>query len=220
MPADRPARVVLAEDGVLIREGVVGLLTRFGHEVVAAVGDVRGLRDAVSAYAPDLVVTDVRMPPTFGDEGLVAAIGLRAADPGLAVLVLSQYIEVTYAGELIDSEGAGFGYLLKDRVAAIGEFRDAVERVLAGGTVIDPLVVQRLVRRNRDPLGALSAREREVLGLMAEGRSNAAAARELSVSEAAVAKHVTGIFTKLGLTATEDDNRRVLAVLRYLRGNR
>lgn len=215
MPA---ARVVLAEDGVLIREGVAGLLTRFGHEVVAAVGDAPGLRDAVSAHRPDLVVTDVRMPPGMSDEGLVAAIRIRAEHPGTAVLVLSQYIEVTYAGELIDAEGgAGVGYLLKDRVAAIGEFRDAVERVLHGGTVIDPMVVQRLVRRNRDPLEALSQREREVLALMAEGHSNAAAGRSLGVTEAAVAKHVGNIFTKLGLLPDEDANRRVLAVLRYLR---
>ena len=213
-----PLRVVLAEDGVLIREGIAGLLRRFGYDVVAEVDNADRLRDAVSAYRPALVVTDVRMPPGLSDEGLVAAIALREAYPELAVLVLSQYIEVTYAGELLDSESeAGVGYLLKDRIGDVAQFQSAVERVAAGGTVIDPLVVKRLVRRNRDPLEALSAREQEVLALMAEGQSNAAVARSLVVSEAAVAKHVTGIFTKLGLVATEDANRRVMAVLRYLR---
>ncbi|MEV0648755.1 response regulator transcription factor [Phytomonospora sp. NPDC050363] len=218
MASQRTARVVLAEDGVLIAEGIAGLLRRFGHDVVAVVGDAVKLRDAVSAYLPDLVITDVRMPPGFSDEGLVAAIELRRKYPEMAVMVVSQYIEATYAGELLDVDGeSGVGYLLKDRIADITEFAAAVDRVLTGATVVDPLVVKQLVRRNRDPLAALSTREKEVLSHMAEGRSNAAIAKALFVSEAAVAKHVTGIFTRLGLIATEDDNRRVMAVLRYLR---
>ena len=218
MAPQRTARVVLAEDGVLIAEGIAGLLRRFGHDVVAVVGDAVKLRDAVSAYEPDLVVTDVRMPPGFSDEGLVAAIELRRKYPDMAVMVVSQYIEATYAGELLDADGdSGVGYLLKDRIADITEFAGAVDRVLAGGTVVDPLIVKQLVRRNRDPLASLSTREKDVIALMAEGRSNAAIAKTLHISEAAVAKHVTGIFTRLNLIATEDDNRRVMAVLRYLR---
>ena len=216
---DRPIRIVLAEDGVLIREGIVGLLTRFGHEVVAEVGDAASLASAVSAYRPDLVVTDVRMPPDFADEGLRAAIALRTAYPDLAILVLSQYIELTYAGELLDTAGeAGVGYLLKDRIIDVTTLADAVRRVAAGDTIVDSKVVQQLLRRQRDPVARLSEREREVLALMAEGRSNAAIARTLVVSEAAVGKHITSIFTKLDLPPAEDDNRRVLAVLAYLRG--
>ncbi|MFG2434224.1 response regulator transcription factor [Streptomyces sp. NPDC048508] len=212
-------RVVLAEDGVLLREGLVGLLNRFGHEVVAAVGDAEALRDAVSAYAPDLVVTDVRMPPGFQDEGLRAALALRAADPRLPVLVLSQYVQRAYAAELLDTgDGTGVGYLLKDRVGQVEQFADAVERVAAGGTVVDPEVVRQLLRRRRDPLATLTPREREVLGLVAEGRSNAAIARELVVTEAAVGKHIGNILGKLDLPQAAGTHRRVLAVLAYLRG--
>jgi len=214
-----PTRVVLAEDGVLIREGIAGLLTRFGFEVVAAVGDAPALVSAVSAFAPDLVVTDVRMPPGHADDGLRAAVAVRSGRPSLAVLVLSQYIELTYAAELLDAPGgAGVGYLLKNRVTDVHTFVDAVRRVAEGGTVVDPTVVRQMVRRNRHPLARLTEREREVLALMAEGRCNAAIARTLAVTEAAVAKHITGIFTKLDLPPSDTDNRRVLAVLTYLTG--
>ncbi|WTP22544.1 response regulator transcription factor [Streptomyces sp. NBC_00203] len=212
-------RVVLAEDSVLLREGLVGLLARFGHEVVAAVGDARALTEAVPEYAPDLVVTDVRMPPGFQDEGLRAALALRAADPRLPVLVLSQYVQRAYAAELLDTgDGTGVGYLLKDRVGQVEQFAEAVERVAAGGTVVDPEVVRQLLRRRRDPLEALTPREREVLGLVAEGKSNGAIARELVVTEAAVGKHIGNILGKLELPPAQDTHRRVLAVLAYLRG--
>jgi DNA-binding NarL/FixJ family response regulator len=208
---------VLAEDGILVREGVVGLLTRFGIDVVAAVGDASSLLSAVSAYNPDLVITDVRMPPGFSDEGLRAAIALRAANPTLAVLVLSQYIELTYAAELLAATSeAGVGYLLKDRVTDVTTFVDAVRRVASGDTVVDPKIVKQLLSRNSSPMERLSPRERQVLALMAEGRSNTAIARTLILSEAAVAKNITGIFAKLGLPPTDDDNRRILAVLAYL----
>ncbi|MEU1733050.1 response regulator transcription factor [Streptosporangium sp. NPDC020145] len=219
MRTDRPLDIVLAEDGVLLREGLAGLLTRFGHRVVASVGDADGLVEAVRAHTPDVVVTDVRMPPGFTDEGLRAAVALRAADPRLPVLVLSQYVEQTYASELLDSgDGTGVGYLLKDRVGDVEEFVDALHGVASGGTVVDPEVVRQLLRRRRDPLGRLSPREREVLALMAEGRSNAAIARGLVISEAAVGKHIGSILTKLDLPPAEDDHRRVLAVVTYLRG--
>ncbi|MFD3929202.1 response regulator [Streptomyces sp. NPDC058614] len=212
-------RVVLAEDSVLLREGLVGLLNRFGHEVVAAVGDADTLRDAVSAHAPDLVVTDVRMPPGFQDEGLRTALALRTADPRLPVLVLSQYVQRAYAAELLDTgDGTGVGYLLKDRVGQVEQFAEAVRRVAEGGTVVDPEVVRQLLRRRRDPLEALTPREREVLGLVAEGKSNGAIARELVVSEAAVGKHIGNILGKLDLPPAQDTHRRVLAVLAYLRG--
>jgi DNA-binding NarL/FixJ family response regulator len=212
-------RIAVAEDAVLLREGLVGLLERFGHTVVASVGDADALVDAVTEHEPEIVVTDVRMPPAFTDEGLRAALALRAAHPSLAVLVLSQYVQQTYAAELLDSGGgSGVGYLLKDRVADVEEFVDAVVRVAAGGTVVDPEVVRQLIGRRRDPLRRLTAREREVLALMAEGRSNAAIARALVVTEAAVAKHIGSILTKLDLPPAEDDHRRVLAVLAYLRG--
>jgi DNA-binding NarL/FixJ family response regulator len=211
-------RIAVAEDAVLLREGLVGLLERFGHTVVASVGEPGPLLDAVTEHEPDIVVTDVRMPPGFTDEGLRAAVTLRAADPSLAVLVLSQYVQQAYAAELLDSgSGAGVGYLLKDRVADVEEFVDAVVRVAGGGTVVDPEVVRQLLGRRRDPLRRLTPREREVLALMAEGRSNAAIARSLVVTEAAVAKHIGGIFTKLDLPPAEDDHRRVLATLAYLR---
>ena len=215
-------RVVLAEDGVLLREGLVGLLRRFGHEVVAAVPDATGLEAAVEGTDPDVLITDVRLPPTFTDEGLRAAVALRARRPALPVLVLSQYVEQTYAAELLDTDprhgrGAGVGYLLKDRVGEVEEFVDAVQRVAAGGTVIDPEVVRQLLGRRRDPIDRLTPREREVLALMAEGWSNAAIARTLVVTEAAVAKHIGSILTKLDLPPAEDDHRRVRAVLAYLR---
>ncbi|MDG6104926.1 response regulator transcription factor [Dactylosporangium aurantiacum] len=212
-------RVVIAEDGILIREGIAGLLRRFGHEVIAAVGTADDLVAAVRSARPDLVVTDVRMPPGFTDEGLQAAITLRAADPLLPVLVLSQYVEQTYAAELLDSGRNGYvGYLLKDRIGDVTEFVDAVDRVAAGHTVVDPEVVMQLLGRRRDPLRRLTPRERDVLALMAEGRSNAAIARTLVVSEAAVSKHINSLLAKLDLPPDEDDHRRVRAVLTYLRG--
>ncbi|WP_437114705.1 response regulator [Streptomyces longispororuber] len=209
---------MLAEDSVLLREGLVGVLSRFGHEVVAAVGDADALREAVTAHAPDVVVTDVRMPPAFQDEGLRAALALRARRPGLPVLVLSQYVQRSYAAELLDSgDGGGVGYLLKDRIGQVEQFVDAFARVAAGGTVVDPEVVRQLLRRRRDPLERLTPREREVLALVAEGRSNAAIAAELVVTEAAVGKHIGNILGKLDLPPAEGTHRRVLAVLAYLR---
>ena len=220
MPAAVTLRVVLAEDSVLLREGLAGLLTRFGHRVVAAVDDAAALLAAVAADRPDVVVTDVRMPPGFTDEGLRAAVELRRRHPALPILVLSQYVETTYATHLLDSgDGTGVGYLLKDRVGRVEEFVEALHRVAAGGTVVDPEVVRQLLRRRRDPLGALTPREREVLALIAEGRSNAAIAGRLVVSDAAVAKHIRAILQKLGLPQADRDHRRVLAVLAYLRGH-
>ncbi|MEU5110181.1 response regulator transcription factor [Streptomyces longwoodensis] len=214
----RPLRVVLAEDGVLLRDGLTALLERFGHRVVAAVGDAPALLEAVRAHDPDVVVTDVRMPPGFTDEGLHAAVRLRGERPGLPVLVLSQYVQRAYAAELLDSgDGTGVGYLLKDRVGQVAEFVDALDEVAAGGTVVDPEVVRQLLRRRRDPLERLTPREREVLALVAEGRSNGAVARALVVSEAAVGKHIGSILTKLDLPPAQDVHRRVLAVLAYLR---
>ncbi|TGA85684.1 response regulator transcription factor [Streptomyces sp. MZ04] len=211
-------KIVLAEDSVLLREGLIGLLTRFGHEVPAALGDADALRAAVERHDPDLVLTDVRMPPGFQDEGLRAAVALRAERPKLPVLVLSQYVQRSYAAELLDTgDGTGVGYLLKDRVGQVEQFAEAVERVADGGTVVDPEVVRQLLRRRRDPLEQLTPREREVLGLVAEGRSNAAIAAELVVSEAAVGKHIGNILGKLDLPPGEGTHRRVLAVLAYLR---
>ncbi|WP_405645152.1 response regulator [Streptomyces sp. NBC_00019] len=218
MPADRALRIVLAEDSVLLRDGLVGLLTRFGYEVVAAVGDADALLAAAAEHVPDVVVTDVRMPPGFQDEGLHAAVKLREERPGLPVLVLSQYVQRAYAAELLDSgDGTGVGYLLKDRVGQVEEFVDALREVAAGGTVVDPEVVRQLLRRRRDPLARLSPREREVLGLIAEGKSNGAIAKALVVSDAAVGKHIGSILTKLDLPPADDTHRRVLAVLAYLR---
>lgn len=218
---DRPRlRVVLAEDSVLLREGLIGLLAQFGHQVVAAVGSTETLATAVAEQHPDIVITDVRMPPGFSDEGLRAAVALRQAHPGLPVLVLSQYVQRTYAAELLDSgDGVAIGYLLKERVGDLDEFIDAVHRVVEGGTVVDPEVVRQLLRSRRDPLERLTAREREVLALVAEGQSNAAIARSLVVTEAAVGKHIGNILMKLDLPPAEDSHRRVLAVLTYLRGN-
>ncbi|MFC6018452.1 response regulator [Plantactinospora solaniradicis] len=214
-------RVIVAEDDVLVREGITVLLNRFGHRVVAAVGDADALVDAVREHTPDVVVTDVRMPPTLTDEGLQAAIRLRRADPGLPILVLSQYVEQTYAAELLETARpgtAGIGYLLKDRIGDVAEFVEALDRVAAGHTVVDPEVVRQMLVRRRDPLARLTPREREVLGLMAEGRSNAAIARTLVVTEAAVAKHIGSLLAKLDLPPDEDDHRRVRAVLAYLKG--
>jgi DNA-binding NarL/FixJ family response regulator len=212
-------RVVVAEDAVLLREGLVGLLERFGHEVIASVGEAGALEAAVHHDPPDVVVTDVRMPPGYTDEGLRAAVTLRSAYPSLSVLVLSQYVQPTYAAELLDTGGGrGVGYLLKHRVGRVEEFMDALTRVAAGGAAVDPEVVAQLLGRRRDPLTRLTPREREVLGLVAEGRSNAAVARQLVVSEAAVAKHIANILLKLDLPPDADDHRRVRAVLTFLRG--
>ncbi|MFB7288565.1 response regulator [Actinacidiphila glaucinigra] len=209
---------MLAEDSVLLREGLTGLLGRCGHRVVAAVGDAEALVAAVGEHSPDVVVTDVRMPPGFQDEGLRAAVRLRRERPALPVLVLSQYVQRSYAGELLDSgDGTGLGYLLKDRVGQVEEFVEALCEVAAGGTVVDPEVVRQLLRRRRDPLERLTPREREVLALVAEGRSNGSIARALVVSEAAVGKHIGSILTKLDLPPAEETHRRVLAVLAYLR---
>ena len=212
-------RIVLAEDSVLLREGLAGLLARFGHEVVAAVADAESLVAAVAEHEPDVVITDVRMPPTFTDEGLRAALALRAARPSLPVLVLSQYVEQTYAAELLNSgREAGTGYLLKDRIGDVAEFAEAIDKIARGGTVVDPEVVRQLLDQRRSGLARLTARELEVLALIAEGRSNAAIARALIVTEAAVAKHIASILAKLDLPPDSDDHRRVLAVLTYLRG--
>ena len=218
-PEPASIRVVLAEDGVLLREGLAGLLQRFGFEPVAVVGEAGALKAAVAEHAPDLVLTDIRMPPGYTDEGLRAAVELRRDRPDLAVVALSQYVQHSYAADLLDSGGGrGVGYLLKDRVADVAEFIAALRRVAEGGTVVDPQVISQLLRRQRDPLSALTAREREVLALIAEGHSNTAIARRLVVSDAAVGKHVGNIFAKLRLPQTDDTNRRVLAVLAYLRG--
>ncbi len=211
-------RVVIAEDLAILREGLAQLLADRGHEVCAAVGDGAALLDAVAEHRPDVAVADVRMPPGFTDEGLRAAISLRSSHPETAVLVFSQYVETRYAARLLAGNPAGVGYLLKDRVADVEEFTSALERVAAGGTALDPEVVRMLLRAGTDAGGmrALTAREREVLALMAEGRSNAAIAAAMVVSPGAVEKHVASIFAKLGLPPADTDNRRVLAVLRYL----
>ncbi|MFC7531984.1 response regulator [Actinoplanes sp. GCM10030250] len=210
--------VVLAEDGVLLREGLAGLLERFGFRVVAAVGDGEALVRAVAVHRPQLVITDIRMPPGFTDEGLRAAVRLRREDPGLAVVALSQYVQHGYAAELLASgDGRGVGYLLKDRVVDVTEFVTSLRRVVGGGTVIDPDVVRRLLGRHHDPVARLSPREREVLGLVAQGHSNGAIARILVLSEAAVGKHVGNILAKLDLPPDDNINRRVLAVLTYLK---
>jgi DNA-binding NarL/FixJ family response regulator len=212
-------RVVVADDSVLMREGVVRLLEEAGHEVVAQAGDADDLMRKVRAHKPDVAVVDIRMPPTNTDDGLRAALALRAELPDTGVLVLSQYVEEGYAVDLLSEGGGGVGYLLKDRVGEISLFTDAVERVASGGSALDPEVVSHMLQRKRseDPLDELTPREREVLGLMAEGRSNKAVAEQLVVTERAVEKHVTSIFGKLRLTASSEDHRRVLAVLAYLR---
>jgi DNA-binding NarL/FixJ family response regulator len=214
-------RVVIADDAVLLREGLVRLVEENGHTVVAAVGDGPSLVDAIATHRPDVSIVDVRMPPTHTDEGLRAAVEARRLVPGSPVLVLSQYVEVSYAEDLLADRVGAVGYLLKDRVSQVAEFLDGLRRVAMGGTVLDPEVVgQLLVRRRRDdPLTALTPREREVLSLMAEGMTNTAIARKMVVSEGAVEKHVRNIFTKLGLHQDEEQHRRVLAVLAYLQGN-
>jgi DNA-binding NarL/FixJ family response regulator len=215
-----PLRVVIAEDSSLLREGLARLLGDAGFDVVAKVGDGTALISAAERHSPDIAVVDVRMPPGYRDEGLKAAIEIRRRVPDLTVLVLSQYVEERYGAELLESGTAGVGYLLKDRVADVPDFVAAVRDVASGGTVLDPEVVSQLLsRRRRDQrLASLTPREGEVLSLMAEGRSNHAIARALYVTEGAVEKHVRNIFGKLGLVQTDNDHRRVLAVLTYLRG--
>jgi DNA-binding NarL/FixJ family response regulator len=213
-------RVVVADDSVLLREGIVRLLEDAGFDVVAQAGDADDLVRKVGAHKPDVAIVDVRMPPGNADDGLRAAIRLRAERPELRVLVLSQYVEPDYAQALLADSAEGVGYLLKDRVADVERFIDAVHRVAGGGSALDPEVVSHLVGRHRedDPIERLTPRERQVLGLMAEGRSNAAIAAAFVVSERAVEKHVTSIFGKLRLAPAPADHRRVLAVLAYLRG--
>lgn len=211
-------RAVVAEDLALLRDGLVRLLSVHDIEVVAAIGDGPSVVGALVEHRPDVAALDVRLPPTFSNEGLAAAIEARRRVPGLPILVLSQYVEPLYARELLSDRRGGVGYLLKDRVMDVGQFVDAVRHVAAGGTVMDPEVVSRLLaRRGRDEqIGRLTQREREALALMAEGRSNAAVADRLVVSEKAVSKHIANIFMKLDLAPSEDDNRRVMAVLAYL----
>jgi DNA-binding NarL/FixJ family response regulator len=213
-------RVVIAEDSVLLREGVARILADAGFEVVGQAGTAEELMLKVRSYSPDVAIVDIRMPPTHTDEGLRAAHEIRENHPGVGVLVLSQYIEAAYAMELLAESAEGVGYLLKDRISDVHEFSDAVRRVADGGSALDPQIVSQLVGRRRgdDPLGELTPREREVLGLMAEGRSNQGIAERLVVTERAVEKHVTSIFSKLNLPAATADHRRVLAVLAYLRG--
>ncbi|MEZ0065616.1 DNA-binding NarL/FixJ family response regulator [Streptacidiphilus sp. MAP12-20] len=210
-------RAVIAEDSVLLRAGLVKVLEAVGYTVVAAVGDAEQLLAAVDEHRPDVVVTDVRMPPGLTDEGVRAALLIRRQHPETAVLLLSQYVEERYAADLLTGNTRGVGYLLKERVGNVDDFLDALERVAAGGTALDPEVVsQLLLRRQSGPLDLLTPREREVLALMAEGRSNAAIAQGLVVSESAVAKHINNIFMKLQLAPTDGEHRRVMAVLRFL----
>ena len=212
-------RVVLADDTVLLREGVARILEEAGFEVVGQAGNADELMLKVRSYTPDVAIVDIRMPPTHTDEGLRAAQEIREKHPTCGVLVLSQYVEATYAMELLAESAEGVGYLLKDRVSDVNEFADAVRRVGEGGSALDPTIVSQLVGRRRrdDPIDQLTPREREVLGLMAEGRSNSGIAEQLVVTERAVEKHVTSIFSKLRLPAASEDHRRVLAVLAYLR---
>jgi DNA-binding NarL/FixJ family response regulator len=211
-------RIVIAEDSAVIRAGLAEILTDRGHEIVAAVGDAEALKDAVAADKPDVAIVDVRMPPSHTDEGLRAAIAIRRDHPGVGILVFSQYIETRYAADLLATGSGGIGYLLKDRVANVAEFTDAITRIAAGGTALDPEVVSGLLSASRhaSALAALTAREQDVLALMAEGRSNSAIADRIFVSERAVEKHISNIFTKLGLPPSDSDHRRVLAVLAYL----
>jgi DNA-binding NarL/FixJ family response regulator len=209
-------RVVVADDSVLLREGLVRVLDELGANVVGAYGDAEQLLAGLDETAPDLIVLDVRMPPTFRDEGVRAAIRARSQLPKVGILLLSQYVEVVYAQELLSAGRGGIGYLLKDRVASLEELRDAVERIASGGTVLDPEVVAQLIGRRHDPLTTLTRREREVLGLMGEGRTNAAIASALVIGTGAVEKNVTSIFQKLGLDDSGSDHRRVLAVLAWL----
>ncbi len=211
-----PLRLVLAEDSVLLREGLIRLFDEAGFVTVAAYGDADALLTEVEQLRPDLAVLDVRMPPTFRDEGVRAAIELRRRLPGIGILLLSQYVEGTYAHELLSAGEGGMGYLLKDRVVSLDELKDAVARVSAGGTVLDPQVVRELLARRTNPLAALTPREREVLGLMAEGRTNAGIGSAMVISTGAVEKNVTSIFQKLHLEDSGSDHRRVLAVLAFL----
>ncbi|GIE90538.1 LuxR C-terminal-related transcriptional regulator [Actinoplanes regularis] len=208
-------RVVIAEDHTLLRDGLTRLLSAFDFDVVAAVDNGPALLPALLEHRPDVAVLDVRLPPTFTDEGLQAAIAARTRLPGLPVLMLSQHVEPLYARELLSTPHGGIGYLLKDRVADVSDFVDAVHRVAGGGTAMDPEVISRLVAR-REPLAVLTAREREVLGEMAQGRSNAAIATNLGITEKSVSKHINNMLTKLDMPPSDDDNRRVLAVLTYL----
>ncbi|KQS08739.1 LuxR family transcriptional regulator [Curtobacterium sp. Leaf183] len=209
-------RAVVVDDAVLLREGLARVLDEAGIDVIAQYADAASFLAALPEQTPDVVVMDVRMPPTFTDEGVRAAVETRRTSPSTGVLLLSQYVEATYAEELLASGSSGVGYLLKDRVTRLEEIDDAVRRVASGGTVLDPEVVTQLMRRRRDPLEALTPRERDVLGLMAEGRTNAAIARALVIGTGAVEKHVSSIFAKLALEDTGEDHRRVLAVLAYL----
>jgi DNA-binding NarL/FixJ family response regulator len=210
-------RVVIAEDSVLLREGLTRLVAEGGFEAVAAVSDARELMTAVAQHQPELVVADVRMPPTHTDEGIRAALAIRQAYPKTAVLVLSAYVEESYATDLLSADTSGVGYLLKDRIGQVSDFLDALRRVAAGGTVLDPEVVAQLMARRRaDPLERLTPREEEVLRLMAEGRSNGGIVATLRVSHSAVEKYVSNIFAKLDLPPADSDHRRVLAVLKYL----
>jgi DNA-binding NarL/FixJ family response regulator len=220
MAGTEPIRVAIAEDSAILREGLVQLLADQGFVVTDAVSDGESLARAVDARLPDVAVVDIRMPPTFTDEGLRAAIELRSRHSQLGILLFSQYIETRYAAELLANGSAGIGYLLKDRVADVADFIDALVRVASGGTALDPEVVTQLMSNSKrtDTLVALSAREREVLELMAEGRTNSAIAGSLVISGGAVEKHIANIFAKLDLHATGNDHRRVLAVLRYLEG--
>jgi DNA-binding NarL/FixJ family response regulator len=213
-----PLRIVIAEDAAIMRDGLTQTLTRRGHEVVAAVGDATELRRAVDTYRPDVAIVDVRMPPTHTDEGLRAAQAIHAEYPRVGVLVFSQYIEAASAAELFAGAPAGVGYLLKDRVADVSEFIEAISRVAQGGTVLDPEVVRHLLGASRqsDSLAALTSRECDVLSLLAQGRSNAAIAAELFISPKVVEKHVASIFAKLGLAPSDNDNRRVIAAIKYL----
>ncbi|MDO7882335.1 response regulator transcription factor [Salinibacterium soli] len=211
-----PTRVVVADDSVLLREGLVRVLEEAGVEVAASYGDAERLLEELVDVAPDLVILDVRMPPTFRDEGVRAAIRVRALLPEAGILLLSQYVEVAYAQELLSGGRGGVGYLLKDRVASLDELKDAVQRIASGGTVLDPEVVAQLLGRRQNPLERLTPREREVLALMAEGRTNAAIADSLVIGTGAVEKNVTSIFQKLALDDSGSDHRRVLAVLAWL----
>ena len=213
-----PTRVVIAEDSAILRSGLVRLLVDRGFVVVDAVSEPGALQRSVARDRPDVAIVDIRMPPTFTDEGLRAAIELRRLHKGLGILMFSQYIETRYAAQLLADDAAGVGYLLKDRVADVSEFVEALERVASGGTALDPEVVTQLVGSSRrvDSISVLSAREKEVLSLMAQGRSNAAIASELVISEGTVEKHVANIFMKFGLPESQSDHRRVLAVLRFL----
>ncbi len=214
-------RIVIAEDSVLLRDGLSRLLGDAGHELVALVGDADSLVDAVLELQPDLAVVDVRMPPTHTDDGLRAAVEIRRRSPEVGILVLSQYVEEQYARELLAGDSSGVGYLLKDRIADVGDFLSAVERVGTGGAAFDPEVVSQILARSsrQDPISRLTPREREVMALMAEGRSNTAIAAALVVSDGAIEKHVSNIFAKLDLPQAETDHRRVLAVLRWLEGS-